>query len=527
MAKRAISLLRFSTPEQRKGDSTRRQDSWATEECKKHGWTLDETLRVEGISAFRGQHRIKGAFAEFLTKAKAGKIKPGTVLLVENLDRLSREEINDAFDLWRDILKAGIEIHTPTDHFTKSDLNELVKLIVVITLLSRGHEESRSKQYRQRENWKAKRATIKEKKLTARCPSWLQLNEDRKTFRKIPQAVQAVKVIFKLAVQGWGASAITRHLNQQHIQPIGRVDTWHRSYVLKILKNPAVIGEFHPHLGRPGSRTPLEPVPGYYPAIISPDVFWRAQKALQSRYQQRGPEGKKVANLFTGLVFDARDKGTMTVVDKGSKSVPKIVSARAQRGVSGSKYLSFPYQAFQNAILSHISELKASDIIPGADDSGAILEGLGAELESLERKLEKYQVSLLEEESETILKVVRQLEKRKKVLATQIEQTQEQPSELSTTKSLLLTLAQTTGDKLVEVRRAIKAQIPRLVESIWVLVWDYDGERLADIQINYHGGETRWIMVDRTGRNVAVTRKRILPPKTDLRQFNFQAKIAG
>ena len=54
-APKAYSYLRFSTPEQTKGDSLRRQTALADDYAKRHGLALDTdlTLRDLGVSAYR------------------------------------------------------------------------------------------------------------------------------------------------------------------------------------------------------------------------------------------------------------------------------------------------------------------------------------------------------------------------------------------------------------------------------------------------------------------------------------------
>ncbi len=53
----AYSYVRFSTPEQSKGDSLRRQEEKAEAYCQRHGWAMDRTLTLRdlGVSAFRGR----------------------------------------------------------------------------------------------------------------------------------------------------------------------------------------------------------------------------------------------------------------------------------------------------------------------------------------------------------------------------------------------------------------------------------------------------------------------------------------
>ena len=54
----AYSYIRFSTPEQMKGDSLRRQLESSRSIAKAKGWHLDESLRDLGISAFKGAKQV-------------------------------------------------------------------------------------------------------------------------------------------------------------------------------------------------------------------------------------------------------------------------------------------------------------------------------------------------------------------------------------------------------------------------------------------------------------------------------------
>jgi DNA invertase Pin-like site-specific DNA recombinase len=110
MPRRAYPYSRFSAKHQRHGDSIRRQDDWQQSVCRQRGWTLDDTLRFldAGVSAHHGKNSDVGDLARFLDLVQRGRITPGSVLLVEVLDRLSREQIDEAYDLFRRILKAGV-----------------------------------------------------------------------------------------------------------------------------------------------------------------------------------------------------------------------------------------------------------------------------------------------------------------------------------------------------------------------------------------------------------------------------------
>src|SRR5204862_6491823 len=97
----AFSYVRFSHPSQLEGDSLRRQTERATDYCKRKGLTLDTslTLRDLGVSAFRGKNAAVGNFRTFLDAVKAGKVAPGSALIVESIDRISRQGSDEGYDL--------------------------------------------------------------------------------------------------------------------------------------------------------------------------------------------------------------------------------------------------------------------------------------------------------------------------------------------------------------------------------------------------------------------------------------------
>jgi hypothetical protein len=58
----AYSYIRFSSPEQAKGDSLRRQTAKTADWCEQNGIQLDASLSLRdlGVSAYRGKHRDDG-----------------------------------------------------------------------------------------------------------------------------------------------------------------------------------------------------------------------------------------------------------------------------------------------------------------------------------------------------------------------------------------------------------------------------------------------------------------------------------
>ena len=52
----------------------------------------------------------------FIKAIETGKVKKGSYLIVESLDRLSREEVIDALEIFLKIIRAGINIVTLVDN---------------------------------------------------------------------------------------------------------------------------------------------------------------------------------------------------------------------------------------------------------------------------------------------------------------------------------------------------------------------------------------------------------------------------
>src|SRR5262249_6331952 len=87
----AYSYARFSSSVQAQGHSEARQLEDARIYAKEKGFALDESLGVDrGLSGYTGENLTRGVLGSFLAAVSSGKIKRGSVLIVENPDRLSR-----------------------------------------------------------------------------------------------------------------------------------------------------------------------------------------------------------------------------------------------------------------------------------------------------------------------------------------------------------------------------------------------------------------------------------------------------
>jgi DNA invertase Pin-like site-specific DNA recombinase len=280
----AYSYIRFSTPEQIKGDSLRRQIESSEGYAEKHGLNLDKSLTIKdlGISAFDSSNITKGALRGFLQAVKDKQIPVGSYLLIESLDRLSRAEVPTALKLFLSILDEGIVVCTLIDgvQYSKESVGKnFNELLISLTIMSRAHEESKTKSLRLSAAWKEKRKGLATKKFSAQCPYWMTLDKASNAFELNKAHVDVVNYIFELAASGMGNYSIVKRLNSEGTKNFGRADSWSTSSVQVLLNNRAVLGEFQPHTKVDKKRVPDgNPVIGYYPPVVSEELFYRVKE---------------------------------------------------------------------------------------------------------------------------------------------------------------------------------------------------------------------------------------------------------
>lgn len=386
----AYSYIRFSTLEQGKGTSYQRQFENSKEYANRKGLRLDTTLNLfdEGRSAFTGENREHGALSEFLAAVSTGKVKRGSVLIVENLDRLSRQAATQAITLFLEILRAGIEIVTLGDNeqvYTESGINSnFWQLIQSVMSFARGYEESAVKSQRLAATWKLKRADPT-KKLTALAPAWVKLSHDRLHFEVIPDRAALINRVFELSASGVGHHRIAKTLNEESIPVWGRGKLWHSSYIMKLLSSRSVLGEFQPHQKPKGAkRVPVgECFENYFPKIVAPELFHRVHAGRKMRLHKGGRVGPHISNLFTHIAKCGYCGSSMQFVQKGG-GCTYLVCGAAKAG-AGCKYMSWPYEHFERLFLQFVEELDFSDL--ATSSSAEALKQKRVSLEAADSKI--------------------------------------------------------------------------------------------------------------------------------------------
>jgi DNA invertase Pin-like site-specific DNA recombinase len=509
----AHSYIRFSHPEQRKGDSLRRQTEAAADWCRRHNVRLDTSLTLHdlGRSAYTGAHRSnpdRNALALFLKLVEAGKVPAGSYLVIENLDRLSREHIRPALTLLLNLIEAGIRVVQlkPVEMIYDQDV-EPMALMMAIMELSRGHSESAIKSERVGAAWSEKKERARRgecQKATARMgdgswvttrrvPAWIEVRAG--TPRLIPERAAAVKRIFDLACAGYGLASIVQRLTAEKVPALGPTGGWLRAYVAKILKDRRALGEYQPR-GRAGAPDG-DPIKGYFPAVVSEEEWLAARAGAAQRRRMPGRVGSHV-NVFAGLLRNARDGDRYHVGTRpdGRKRECKNPAQRVLINMSGvegraARY-SFPFATFEAAVLSMLREIDPHEILNGDDGPDETL-ALAGELAEVESSIVAISADLdAHGESPEQYRRLRQKEARKaelvKLLAEARQKAAHPLSEAWGEARTLIDALDKAPDPQ-DARMRLRAALRRIVESIWLLPIGRGRDRLCAVQVWFAGGE--------------------------------------
>ena len=108
----AVIYARWSSDEQGKGSTLSRQREDCLAMAETNGWKVIDEIVDDGVSAFRGVHADIGALGRFIRTVEDGAYPDGIVLIVERLDRLSREVPEVAFSAMLRMPGAGVVVAT-------------------------------------------------------------------------------------------------------------------------------------------------------------------------------------------------------------------------------------------------------------------------------------------------------------------------------------------------------------------------------------------------------------------------------
>ncbi|EDA3265539.1 recombinase family protein [Salmonella enterica subsp. enterica serovar Bovismorbificans] len=302
------SYIRFSSMRQSDGSSFERQIRMAKEIADKHGLELVNDYQDLGVSAFKGANSKTGALSRFLDEI--GKSVPvGSWLFIENLDRLSRQDIISAQELFLSIIRRGITIVTGMDNKIYS-LDTVtanpMDLMFSILLFIRGNEESQTKRTRTNSSALLKiRAHINDPKSPAVAIEEIGKNmwwTDTSTGYVLPHPVYfpIVQKIVSMKRDGHSTGEVLDYLNEHHEPPPATSNKkhghWSKAMVSRLFQTKALMGI--KTITVDGVEYELK---DYYPRVMSDSDFYFLKQNVAKKAWSYGTTSEKVIPLLSGI----------------------------------------------------------------------------------------------------------------------------------------------------------------------------------------------------------------------------------
>jgi DNA invertase Pin-like site-specific DNA recombinase len=487
---KAISYLRYSTQEQALGDSERRQLNAARDYCARNGLELDENgLADRGRSGYKGDNLKKGAdLANFLADVESGKIPGGIALIVENLDRLSRQGIDKTIELLKRLTSNGIDVHVISlNRVLKAGFNNnLTDYVIIGVQADLAIQESAKKADRVLSVRKGEReqAAVDKLAFTARCPSWIKAEAGHKPVI-IADRAATVRRIFQMAAEGIGAKRIVRALIAEDRQPFasekgGQGKHWTPEFVLRILHNRATIGHFQPHRLLNGERTPEgDEIRDFYPAVVDQSLFDSAQQKVNAKNHNPGKPGgnrgggiPSVNSILSPLVHDAT-YGRIMVFWQKKGDAPYLMT----KWESKAKSHYIRYDRLEEAFMSFLEDLNWEEVSRAGETAELTAatgqhESVLGEIDRISKKI-AYLQTLIKESDTPSLSLYRDLDDLESKLVDASSRQEKFAAEVASERSKLAAIYSPDelreaikGGKNPDLRLKLKNEIARRISRI-------------------------------------------------------------
>ena len=292
-SRQAITWGRYSSDQQKDGDSKDRQDR------------LNHTLaKREGIQIvaehFDPAQSVKDGATPLFKKVIA-ELPAGVGIICENLDRINRGHPWRAKAYIADIIEAGHFIITSQDgrEYNAESIEQIETMLLgdMQTNLARMENNKRTKRVREE---KSKAVELARQGKAAPFGKWLsahiKYNPETMSYVIREDRRKVIERIFREYANGQGVVSITKGLNEDGILTFrgkGKLNGWQRSTVFCLLRYEGVIGIFN----YKGERI----VNAWQPAI-SEKLFYKVQAILDTNKSKHGNyASNRVNNILRGL----------------------------------------------------------------------------------------------------------------------------------------------------------------------------------------------------------------------------------
>ncbi|WBG62192.1 recombinase family protein [Pseudomonas citronellolis] len=304
----AIPYIRFSTKEQLSGSSLARQEKAVADWLSKNpdyqlSPTRYEDLGVSGT----GDHVEKGRLGALIDAVSKGMVPPGSVILVEAIDRFTRLEPLDAVGPLKTIVKAGIAL-VDLEVGVRYDQESLKgdTLLMFLFRAKAAYEYSSRLAGRIAASYED-RAKLAKAGQTIKRKHGFWLTSEGKL---IAGKVDIVRDVFRSFLNGEPVRSITKRHGDTFKTPAS---------CKKLLRNPAVIGHWQRvKVEKVGSKRKViegELIKKVFDAAIKDADYYQAQELLEQTASPGFTNARKF--FFAGLVRCSECNAKMLLVRAG------------------------------------------------------------------------------------------------------------------------------------------------------------------------------------------------------------------
>ncbi|MGC1048592.1 recombinase family protein [Pantoea agglomerans] len=476
---KAYLYSRISTLQQADGFGIERQIQSVTDFLQyaqidpRLGYQLDpnnyEVLASDlGKSAFKGDNwKITSNLGRFYDDVMNNRITSG-VLVVENIDRLTRLSNYEAANKLSSLITRGIDILEVESTMCFS--NKIPESMTVLNMsISRAYGESLRKSRMAGKSWDNRRNQLKTegKAIVNNLPQWLDIIDRQ----YVPNDLASTfNLIFKMYAEGYGVAAIVDHLNSN----VPRLNDlpWSNVIVYRALRDKRFIG-----LKTSGKA---KTVIRMYPEVVDPVLFQLVQDKMDSNAQSEVRKTTKhQRNIFNGITR-CGFCGEALIVDRNGHGNYFLVCL-GRRHKKGCTAPNVPYEFVERELLQHANGISFEEAEPEDTTLRDQARMIGSQIEELELELKTA-------DDDSVLAIVRVL-KNKKLKKKEIDTVlAAMPLQAS---NVVFDIEVLTNQDNVKQRQAANVMIKKVIQKIIITRHDYT----VYIELSYHNPYFRHTLI--------------------------------
>ena len=273
---------RVSTEHEAQLSALENQLQWYDDQVKYHpNWTVCERYIDEGITGTQAKKRP--AFLRMIEDARNGKFD---LIVTREVCRFARNVV-DTLVVTRELKGIGVEVFFIDDNIWTMDGDGELRLSLMATL---AQEESRKTS----ERVKAGQKISRDNGVLYGNGNILGYDRVGDTYIINEEQAETVRIIFDLYLQGYGSMRIAKILTEQKRKTASGIVKWNVSNIMRAIKNATYTGTKCYNKSRSNNfleqkrinnldMSTYEYVEGDFPAIVSQEIWDKAQKIRESR----------------------------------------------------------------------------------------------------------------------------------------------------------------------------------------------------------------------------------------------------